>query len=98
MSIGVVGFIGCDRLAAFCLATTFRLLSHDQTNRQSANCKICGEKLQRGDGTPVAIVGKRPGTLARYYLCLTCATFVRAAIAEDGRFVVEEPQNEGGTR
>jgi len=90
MSLGIKGPIGKDRLVSFAIATTFRLPSSPLPNRSAVNCKICGRRVEKGEGREVLIVQIQHDKLARYFLCGDCYAEIVDHIRRDGRFEVGE--------
>jgi hypothetical protein len=76
MSVGIEGPIGVEYLADFAIARVFRLT--EDANKMSANCKVCGDRLAKGDGR-AAVVGALDRDVFRAYLCKGCAERVQQA-------------------
>lgn len=79
MSVGIVGPIGEERLAAFALSRTFRLTNQPRFNLQTATCKICGAPLPKGEGQEILIQGQRVGQLDAVFLCPLCYHWIEVA-------------------
>ena len=74
--IAIRGPLRPERLAPYCIAVAVWLAEPANPNRQAVNCKVCGDRLEKGEGTEAVIRG-----LGRYFLCPSCAGIVHEARA-----------------
>jgi len=73
MSLGHRGPIGRKRLAVFCIDRMFHFPKEGMANKQACNCKVCGDRVPKGEATETFIGD------ARYFLCAADAGAVRIA-------------------
>ena len=71
MSLRHVGPIGLDNLASFCIARVFRFRDDPVANLQAITCKVCGDRVAKGEATEVYILDTRA------FLCGSCEDHVR---------------------
>lgn len=75
MSLRHRGPIGAHRLSDFAIDRLFHFPKEEIKNRQACNCKVCGDRIKKGDGTETYIKD------ARYFLCGECTERVEEAKA-----------------
>ena len=76
MSMGVVGSVGRERMMDYAIAATIGPVWGEPRNKQTANCKVCGEKLAKGEGVKGWIADTGGPNSSQCYLCSSCLEWI----------------------